>query len=140
MARKTPIETTGRFYELTNPNSCCIVCQRHKFVIVQKLTGFYAMHTYTAIPHSASYCLHAWRTRDEDPLCLRGFTPTDKQVTKTISLGALRTELKNHTKAPDLAPDRLEHARIEIGNDIPRPRVINARRFRNVIGEPLGVE
>lgn len=136
MARKIPIDTTGRFYELKNKDECCVVCAQHQFVVVQKFTSFYAMHTYLAVPSSTAFCLHAWRTREEDPPCLKAFAPTDKSVTTHTNFKSLSQALQ--AQAQGLQREQVARLRAEAnamrGGVRPVARM-NARRFRNPFGD-----
>lgn len=140
MARKVPIESVGRFYELKKPDDCCVVCRNHRYVIVQKLTHSYAMHTYLAVPNSPAYCIHTWRTREDDPVCLKAFAPTERLVAVRASFKSLYPALQ--MQGLGFQRDNMARLRAEAGRlrgEAPAPRNnevrINARRFRNVIGD-----
>lgn len=70
------ITQEGEFYKLTNANRCCEACRQHEYVIVQKLGAIYGMHTYVATSVPDYVCIHTWRNRASDPICLSGYSPT----------------------------------------------------------------
>lgn len=125
--RKSPIDAAGRFYENTDPKSCCPVCSTHKIVIIQHLPGFYAMHTWLATPGNSMYCIHAWRTREDDPPCLRFFKPTTSVVKRRVGFNQLSQALV--ARGDGVLPDQAGRIREEMA----APRIRNPFRVNRPV-------
>ena len=125
--RKIPIEASGRFYENTNPNNCCAVCAQHKILIVQRFPAFYAIHTWMATPTNAMHCIHTWRTREEDPICLRNFTPTSTLVRHRVAFNQLSQALMGRVNL-DVNDQIRERLRREMQDQV--QEVVRAPRQR----------
>ena len=120
--KRIQIDNVGQFWEVTNPDGCCPVCAQHRYVVVQKLSFGYAMHTYVAPPSSASVCLHVWRIRDQDPPCLTAFAPTGTRLTGRVGFNQLYKALaaSNNDRAVAAARNRIAEQLADLNEERPR--------------------
>lgn len=122
MSRRVQIDAQPRFFEQTNQDDCCPICFQHKFIIVQKFPAYYAMHTWLAEPTDSAHCLHAWRTREADPICLRCFKPTDHIASRKVSFNSLYVAVRdyhqNNNEVQQAARDRIREA---VRDEAPNP-------------------